>query len=91
MVRPHFCLVQLEWKAGIDGKRTHLDLGFEQIPGQRAPSLTGSCIRVTRRDQTPLQNQHPKDQMAKVQSSRANGIVRLWTLILCSWTLIYES
>ena len=24
-------LRRLEWKIGIDGRRTHLDLGFEQI------------------------------------------------------------
>src|SRR5262245_8418592 len=26
----------IEWKIGIDGRRTHLDLGFEQIPQQAA-------------------------------------------------------
>jgi len=38
--RPHFRPPRrLEWKAGIDGQRTHLVLGFEQIPGRRGSPL----------------------------------------------------
>jgi hypothetical protein len=32
----------IEWKAGIDGQRTHLVLGFEQIPAG-GTRFAGSC------------------------------------------------
>ena len=39
----------IEWKAGIDGERTHFDLGFEQIPFSRgrpqSPGRPGGAER----------------------------------------------
>ncbi len=40
----------IEWKAGIDGKRTHLALGFEQIPSARGrPQSRGRPAGAERR------------------------------------------
>jgi len=56
----------IEWKAGIDGQRTPLVLGFEQIPGWR--HIPHRIVPVPRRDQTP------NDESRKVDKSKGQDI-----------------
>ena len=50
----------IEWKAGIDGERTHFDLGFEQIPFSRGrPQSSGRTGGAERRLHAPRMIRSP--------------------------------